>query len=127
MSKARKIEGSVSEVLIQLEQIEAARTLVAVLRKISGDLAGSFLQISSDFHRVIVKLPQGALGTVRVTTPTPATVGSPGRLRFKPPADPNEFEVLYFGGAGPTGRVVVAKYSPSQLGSLKTVTLHYES
>jgi hypothetical protein len=78
--------------------------------------------VSSDLRRASLKLSNGRDATVRVTLGKPVESGYL-RFRFKTPIDLGRYDHLYFGGLGGNGKAIVRRFTPSEIGHLKTITL----
>jgi hypothetical protein len=121
--RADGFRGVLADAIAYVSAMPEGRDLALVLKTIQSEFDGLNVRVSGDLHRVTVNLQNGKLASVRVTTARKVHAGSAPILRFKPPRDPHEYDVLYFGGVDSGGRAVVHKLRPAEIGNLKTLTL----
>jgi hypothetical protein len=120
---AVKMQGEFSDVLARVSADPKGHALATVLKAIESEAGRSKVIISSDMRRATLNLSNGKTATVRVTSGE--YIGQSGylRFRFKRPAELGRYEHLYFGGLGGNGKTIVRRFTPSEIGHLKTITI----
>ncbi len=123
MAGTKGFRGSVAAALAHVSALPNGSDLSLVLKTIQSEIDGLTLEVSGDLHRVDMILKNGKRAGVRVTSARQLRPGSTPMLRFKPPQNSREFEVIYFGGVDNKGKAVVHKLTPNDIGGRKTLTL----